>query len=173
MFPSYRNESIDLPSKWKISNENYKSSRSEVFCKKTVLRNFIKSTGKHLCKSLLFTKYAGFSLFRTQPNIWDRRLAKIVKGCVNYHCIKYLRFCPYTGEYGSVKNPYSRTFYVGYIFTSLFYKREHFWNKEKCFLFHFESSFRSSDNQILDFQIFKCNDVIKNPSMKHETYFIE
>ena len=25
------------------------------------------------------------------------------------------------------------------------------WNKEKCFLFHFESSFRSWDNQILTF----------------------
>ena len=32
--------------------------------------------------------------------------------------------------------------YVRYIFASLFYwsKREHFRNKEKCFLFHFESS---------------------------------
>ena len=28
-------------------------------------------------------------------------------------------------------------------------KREHLWHKEKYFLFHFESSFRSWDNQIL------------------------
>ena len=50
-----------------------------------------------------------------------------------------------------------------YIFASLLCmsKREHFWNKEKCFLFHFESSFRSWDNQILIFQIIKCHDVIK------------
>ena len=42
---------------------------------------------------------------------------------------------------------------VRYIFTSLFCmsKREGLWNKEKCFLFHFESSFRSWDNQILNF----------------------
>ena len=33
---------------------------------------------------------------------------------------------------------------VRYIFVSLFciYKREHFLNKKKCFLFHFESSYR-------------------------------
>ena len=29
------------------------------------------------------------------------------------------------------------------------------------------------DNQILNFQIFKCHGVIKCPSMKHETHFIE
>ena len=41
---------------------------------------------------------------------------------------------------------------VRYIFASLFYmsKREHFRNKEKYFLFHFESSSRG-DNQILTF----------------------
>ena len=35
------------------------SSRSEVFCKKGVLRNFTKFTGKHLCQSLFFNKVAG------------------------------------------------------------------------------------------------------------------
>ena len=29
---------------------------SEVFCKKKVLRNFAKFTGKHLCQSLIFNK---------------------------------------------------------------------------------------------------------------------
>ena len=64
---------------------------------------------------------------------------------------------------------------VHYIFTSLFCmpKREDLWIKGKCFLFHFESSFHSWDNQILTFQIFKCHDVIKCPSMKHETHFTE
>ena len=67
---------------------------------------------------------------------------------------------------------------VRYIFASLFFMsrehlREHLWNKEECFLFHLESSFRSWDNQILTFQIFKCHDVIKCPSMKHETHFTE
>ena len=39
--------------------------------------------------------------------------------------------------------------------------------------FHLKSSFRSWDNQILTFQIFKCHDVTKCPSMKHETSFTE
>ena len=42
---------------------------------------------------------------------------------------------------------------VRYIFASFFCmsKREHLWNKEKCFLFHFKISSRSWDNQILTF----------------------
>ena len=31
----------------------------EVFCQKSVLRNFAKSTGKHLCQSLFFNKDPG------------------------------------------------------------------------------------------------------------------
>ena len=64
---------------------------------------------------------------------------------------------------------------VRYIFTSLFCmcKREYFRKKEKCFLFHFESSLHSWDNQFLSFQIFKCHDVIKCLTMKHETQFTE
>ena len=63
---------------------------------------------------------------------------------------------------------------VCYIFASLFClpKREDLWNKEKCFLFHFGSSFRSWDNQILIFQIFKFHDVIKCLSMKRETHLL-
>ena len=63
---------------------------------------------------------------------------------------------------------------VRYIFANLFCmsKREHLWNQEKCFLFHIESSFYSWDNQILNFQIFKCYDVIKCLSMKHKRHFI-
>ena len=37
----------------------YRSSHLEVFCKKGVLRNFTKFTGKHLCQSLIFNKVAG------------------------------------------------------------------------------------------------------------------
>ena len=33
-----------------------RSSRPELFCKKGVLRNFAKFTGKHLCQSLFFNK---------------------------------------------------------------------------------------------------------------------
>ena len=38
---------------------NSRSSRPEVFCKKGVLRNIAKFTGKHLCQSLFFNKVAG------------------------------------------------------------------------------------------------------------------
>ena len=36
-----------------------RNSRPEVFCKKAVLRNFTKFTGKYLCQSLFFNKVAG------------------------------------------------------------------------------------------------------------------
>ena len=51
--------------------------------------------------------------------------------------------------------------------------KEALWNKKKCFSFDLESSFRSWDNYILNFQISKCHDVIKCLSMKHETHFSE
>ena len=38
---------------------NCRNSRPEVFCKKGVLKNFAKLTGKHLCQSLFFNKVAG------------------------------------------------------------------------------------------------------------------
>ena len=38
-----------------------RSSHSEVFCRKGVLRNFAKYTGKHLCQSLFFNKVACLS----------------------------------------------------------------------------------------------------------------
>ena len=37
----------------------YESSRPDVFCKKGVLRNFGKFTGKHSCQRLYFNKVAG------------------------------------------------------------------------------------------------------------------
>ena len=38
---------------------DYRSSRPEVFCKKGVLKDFAKFTGKHLCQSPFFNKVAG------------------------------------------------------------------------------------------------------------------
>ena len=40
------------------------SSRPEVFCKKGVLENFTKFTGKHLCQSFFFNKVAGLRPLR-------------------------------------------------------------------------------------------------------------
>ena len=37
----------------------YRSSRPEVFCKKGVLRNLAKFTGKYLCQCLFFNKVTG------------------------------------------------------------------------------------------------------------------
>ena len=42
---------------------NNRSSRSEVFCKKGVVKNFAKFIGKHLCQSLFFNKVAGTGVF--------------------------------------------------------------------------------------------------------------
>ena len=52
---------------------------------------------------------------------------------------------------------------VHFIFTGLFCMsmRELFRNNEKCFLFHFESSFCSWGNQVLTFKTFEYRDVIK------------
>ena len=42
------------------SNTNFlKNSRSEVFRKKGILKNFAKFTGKHQCQSLFSNKVAG------------------------------------------------------------------------------------------------------------------
>ena len=57
----------------------------------------------------------------------------------------------------------NRKGFVLYIFASLFcsLKECTFETREMFFLFHFKSAFLSWDNQILTFQVFKCNDVIQ------------
>ena len=48
-----------------------RSSCPEVFCKKDVLRNIAKLTGKHLCQSLFFDKVAGLRLlFVLKKRLW-------------------------------------------------------------------------------------------------------
>ena len=56
-------KSVTLIMKEKISAKNSillidRSSCQEVFCKKGILRNFAKFTGKHLCQSFLFNSVA-------------------------------------------------------------------------------------------------------------------
>ena len=48
---------------FKIDSSNNRSNRPEVFCKKDVLKNLSKFTGKYLCQSLFFTKVAGLQLY--------------------------------------------------------------------------------------------------------------
>ena len=40
-----------------------RSSHLDVFCKKGILRNFAKFSGKHLCQSLFLNKVAGLQLY--------------------------------------------------------------------------------------------------------------
>ena len=48
----------------------YRSSRPELFCRKGVLRNFAKFTGKHLCQSVFFNKVAPATLLKKR--LWHR-----------------------------------------------------------------------------------------------------
>ena len=50
-----------------------RGSRPEVFCKKGVLRNFAKFTGKELCRSLFFNKVAGLTpATLLRKRLWHR-----------------------------------------------------------------------------------------------------
>ena len=52
-----------LKSRFSIkSSARRPSRRPEVFCRKAVLKNFAKYTGKHLCQSLLFNKVSSLRL---------------------------------------------------------------------------------------------------------------
>ena len=59
------------------------SSRPYVFCKKGVLKNFIKFTGKHLRQSLFFKKVAGRSTTLLKNRLWHR--------CFSVNFVKFLR----------------------------------------------------------------------------------
>ena len=62
----------------------YRSSRPDVFCKKDVLRNFGKFTGKHLlCQSLYYNKVADQSCNFIKYRLWHR--------CFPVNFIKFLR----------------------------------------------------------------------------------
>ena len=45
--------------------------------------------------------------------------------------------------------------------------------RENVFYFTSKALLGSWDNQVLTFQVFKCHDVIKSLSAKHETHFTE
>ena len=62
----------------------FRSSCPKVFCKKGVLRNFVKFAGKHLCQSLFLNKVAALrpaTLF--QKRLWHR--------CFPVNFTKFLR----------------------------------------------------------------------------------
>ena len=62
----------------------FRSSRPEVLCKKGVLRNFTKFTGKHLCQSLFFNKVATLRpATLLKKRLWHR--------CFPVNFVKFLR----------------------------------------------------------------------------------
>ena len=65
-------------------NSRKESSRQELFCKKAVIRNFTKFTGKHLCQSLFFNKVAGL---RPTTSLKKRPL----HSCFPVNFVKFLR----------------------------------------------------------------------------------
>ena len=70
---------------WQFSRKRqYRSRRPEVFCKKGVLKNFTKFTGKQLCQSLFFNKVAGLKpAILLKKRLWNR--------CFPVNFVKFLR----------------------------------------------------------------------------------
>ena len=67
-----------------FTNISHISSRPEVFCKKGVLRNIAKFTGKHLYQSLFFNKVTGMRIATLlKKRIWHR--------CFPVNFAKFLR----------------------------------------------------------------------------------
>ena len=67
--------------------------QAEVFCKKWVLRNFAKFTGKRLCKSLFFNKVACWGRrFLLKKRLWHR--------CFPVNFAKFLRILFFTEHLG-------------------------------------------------------------------------
>ena len=65
-----------------------RNSRPEVFCKKGVLGNFAKFTGKHVCQALLFNIVAGLDLYRYFPvNFLCIFLRIFSGGCLPKHVV--------------------------------------------------------------------------------------
>ena len=65
---------------------HYRSSRPEVSCKKGILRNLTKFTGKHLCQSLFFNKVAGLNFIKkeTLAQVFSSQFRKISKNTFYY-----------------------------------------------------------------------------------------
>ena len=59
IYGSYRSTGIPIADVISFDTSIYRTSRPGVFCKKGVLRNFTKFTGKQLCQGLFFNKVAG------------------------------------------------------------------------------------------------------------------
>ena len=68
----------------RLRNANNRSNHQRCSMKKAVLRNFTKTSGKHLCQGLLFNKVAGLRLSTLlKKRLWHRsfsvKFAKLVR----------------------------------------------------------------------------------------------
>ena len=76
----------------------HRSSRPEVFCDKGVLENVTKFTGKHLCQSLFFNKFAGVrSATLLNKRLWHKcfplNFAKFIRPHLSLQDISNGCFC--------------------------------------------------------------------------------
>ena len=67
-----------------IFEQRVRSSRPDIICKKCVLGNFTKFTGKHLRRSLYFNKVAGLYKIETLPQVFSCDFCKIFKNNFTY-----------------------------------------------------------------------------------------
>ena len=76
------------------SISNGKSSRPEVFCQKSILRNFVKFTGKHLCQSLFFNKVAALRPATLLNKVAALRPATLLKMRLRHRCfpVNFVKF---------------------------------------------------------------------------------
>ena len=118
----------------------FRSSRPEVFCKKGVLRDITKLTGRHLRQSLFFSKVAGQSFLR----IWSQITEEIVNGKLHFLCSAVM-FVFSTFKLTSVQVSQPRFWFgtsLAQILIFMVFKgalsgsRKLYKNGEKCFLFH-------------------------------------
>ena len=101
------------PELFKVKNELLpplinRSSRPEVFCKKDILRNFAKFTGKHLCWSLFFDKVAGLGLrapsftehlwflLLYEQNLYGKHTALLLNEKTEFKTINFKMVCKWT-----------------------------------------------------------------------------
>ena len=69
----------------------HRSSRQELFCKKSVLRNFAKFTGKHMCQSLFFNEITGLRPATSLEDSETLRLRDFWHRCFPVNFAKFLR----------------------------------------------------------------------------------
>ena len=72
-----------------IKTITYRSRRPEAFCKKGILENLTKFTGKHLCQSLFFNKVAGLRICEIFKNAFFYRTPLVAA------TVLFIYFCDY------------------------------------------------------------------------------